>query len=80
MDLKSLGSNEKCVWVVDGDKLLPTVVTIGDSNGLKTQILSGINEGTTVATGFSESAGPNGGGQSAQKSPFAPTPPGRKKK
>ncbi|MBD5322018.1 MAG: efflux RND transporter periplasmic adaptor subunit [Bacteroides sp.] len=80
VDLKSLGSNEKCVWVVDGDQLLPTVVTIGDSNGLKTQILSGINEGTTVATGFSESAGPNGGGQSAQKSPFAPTPPGRKKK
>ncbi|MDE6066460.1 MAG: efflux RND transporter periplasmic adaptor subunit, partial [Duncaniella sp.] len=26
VDLKSLGSNEKCVWVVDGDKLLPTVV------------------------------------------------------
>ena len=80
VDMHSLGANEKCVWVVDGDRLLPTVVTTGLSNGIKTQIISGVNEGATIATGFTESAAAGNGAPQAQKSPFAPTPPGRKKK
>ena len=79
VDLKSLAPNEKCVWVVDGDRLLPTVVTVGVSNGIKTQILNGVSEGASIATGYSIST-PGQEGPSAQRSPFAPTPPGSKKK
>lgn len=79
VDLKSLTPDQKCVWVVDGDKLLPTVVTTGLSNGIRTQILSGVSEGATIATGYSESVSGQEG-PAAQRSPFAPTPPGRKKK
>ncbi|MDE6512195.1 MAG: efflux RND transporter periplasmic adaptor subunit [Muribaculaceae bacterium] len=77
-DLK-LERNQRCVWVVNGDKLVPTAVTIGNSNGIKTEILSGIADGTTVATGYDETvAAPSG--KPDQQSPFAPQPPGRKKK
>ncbi len=77
-DLK-LAQNQRCVWVVKGDKLIPTAVTVGNSNGIKTEILSGIEDGATVATGYDEMvAAPSG--KPDQQSPFAPQPPGRKKK
>lgn len=74
-----LGENQKCVWVVDGNSLVPTAVTIGETNGIKTQILSGLSAGTTVATGYSEASAEESGSGDA-RSPFAPTPPGRNKK
>lgn len=77
-DLK-LEQNQRCVWVVKDDRLVPTAVTIGNSNGIKTEILSGIEDGATVATGYDETtAAPSG--KPDQQSPFAPQPPGRKKK
>lgn len=69
----------KCVWVVDGKRLVPTPVTIGESNGIRTQILSGLKEGAIVAVGYNEGE-PDTGGSEAARSPFAPQPPGRKKK
>lgn len=77
-DLK-LTQNQRCVWVVKGDRLVPTAVTIGNSNGIKTEILSGIADGTEVATDYNVmAAAPSG--KPDQQSPFAPQPPGRKKK
>ncbi len=82
-DAKSLklGANQKCVWVLRDNKLYPTAVTIGKSNGTKTQIVSGLTAGTVVAAGYGDAAtqdaGPSGDGE---RSPFAPQPPGRNKK
>ena len=77
-DLK-LARNQKCVWAVKGDRLVPTAVTIGKSNGIKTEILGGIEDGAIVATGYDVMAeAPSG--KPDQQSPFAPQPPGRKKK
>lgn len=74
-----LAPNQRCVWVVKGDKLIPTAVTVGNSNGIKTEILNGISDGTEVATGYNEMvSAPTG--KPDQQSPFAPQPPGRKKK
>ncbi|MDE6371403.1 MAG: efflux RND transporter periplasmic adaptor subunit [Duncaniella sp.] len=75
-----LKDGQRCVWVVDGNSLIPTAVTTGDSNGIRTVITSGISEGTRVAvgyelTGMEASAGPN-----TQRSPFTPQPPGRNRK
>lgn len=74
-------SGRKCVWVVKGGSLVPTLVEVGASNGIKTQILSGLDEGAVVATGYDEtaSAAPSGG-EEGERSPFAPQPPGRNKK
>lgn len=79
-DNSTLAKDERYVWVVDGNSLVPTVVKIGESNGIMTQIVSGLPDGATVATGYTEDhAAGDPSQQSAQRSPFAPTPPGRKK-
>lgn len=73
------GDDEKVVWVVEGNSLVPTAVKVGASNGIKTQIVSGLKDGAAVATGYStRAAAPSGDG--AERSPFAPQPPGRNKK
>ncbi len=73
-----LGDNQKCVWVVKDNKLIPTAVTVGQSNGVKTEILAGLSAGTVVAAGYEEAAA--AGAQNSERSPFAPQPPGHNKK
>ncbi|WP_302575020.1 efflux RND transporter periplasmic adaptor subunit [uncultured Duncaniella sp.] len=76
-----LGDGQKCVWVVKDGRLVPTVVTVGASNGLKTVIHGGLSDNDTVASGYSVSAGSQAGERSeGERSPFAPQPPGRNKK
>lgn len=77
MDASTLAKDEKCVWVVEGNSLVPTVVKTGVSNGLKTHIIYGIKDDATVATGYGVTEGREQ--SEAQRSPFAPQPPGRKK-
>lgn len=79
-DRQALAKDERYVWVVDGQSLVPTVVKIGESNGIRTQIVSGLADGATVATGYTQSAMAKGGGDEAQRSPFAPQPPHSKNK
>lgn len=75
------GDGQKCVWVVKDGRLVPTVVTVGASNGLKTVIHEGLSDNDTVASGYSVSAGSQEGERSeGERSPFAPQPPGRNKK
>lgn len=73
-----LAQNQKCVWVLTDNQLVPTAVTIGESNGIKTQILSGLAEGDVVATGYSAAPPPTGNDD--ERSPFAPRRPGSNKK
>ncbi|WP_303741367.1 efflux RND transporter periplasmic adaptor subunit [uncultured Duncaniella sp.] len=76
-----LGDGQKCVWVVKDGRLVPTVVTVGASNGLKTVIHEGLSDNDAVASGYSVSAGAQEGERSeGERSPFAPQPPGRNKK
>lgn len=75
----NLGKNMKCVWKLEGGNLIPTAVVVGQSNGIKTEILSGLQEGDIVATGYENvKEGPEN--QSGERSPFAPQPPGGNKK
>jgi len=74
-----LDENQKLVWVVKGDKLVPTAVTIGQSNGIKTEIISGLKDGDVVAEDYSAMAVAAPQDQE-NRSPFAPQPPGKKKK
>lgn len=80
-DTKSLSvdGNQKIVWVVDGESITPKVVTIGESNGIITQITSGLKIGERVAVDYNETIQAPAKND-AEQSPFAPQPPGKKKK
>jgi len=77
-----LESNDaSSVWVLDENGAIsPKAVSIGASDGVNVQILSGISEGDQLVynlKGMSETAvGPQGAGES----PFMPKPPGSDKK
>lgn len=75
-----LGTDQKCVWVVKDNTLVPTAVTVGAGNGIQTQIVSGLNDGAVVATGYTEMQSGKGPQSDSARSPFAPQPPGRNKK
>lgn len=77
VDPSSLKPDEKTVWVVKGDQLICTVVKTGTSNGMHTQILSGLKAGAVVATGYSTKAEAKTGSET-KESPFAPKRPGKK--
>ena len=78
---------EAKVWSQEGNTFTAHPVEIGISNGMSTEIISGISEGTKIVTeatigampGENMEAGPNqqSGGE---RSPFMPGPPGSKKK
>lgn len=74
----TLEKNQKCIWVVNGDRLIPTVVTTGVTNGIKTEVITGIADGAEVAVDYSTA--PSGAPSNAEQSPFAPQRPGRNNK
>ncbi|NRD23548.1 efflux RND transporter periplasmic adaptor subunit [Winogradskyella litoriviva] len=69
------------LWVLGNDKsITPKQVTIGASDGVKVQVLSGVSEGEKLVyslKGVSKSEASSGG---ANESPFMPKPPGANKK
>ncbi|MDE6115421.1 MAG: efflux RND transporter periplasmic adaptor subunit [Muribaculum sp.] len=79
-DNLTLGKDQKCVWVVNNGKLIPTVVTTGASNGIKTRITGGLAAGATVALDYTTTMPADNNSQQGEQSPFAPQPPGRNKK
>ncbi len=78
-DKNSLGKDEKIVWMLEQNTLVPKTVTVGANNGIKAQILSGISDGAKIAIGYSDLA-EEANKSDSERSPFAPQPPGRKKK
>lgn len=66
------------VWVVEGGRLVNKAVATGTSNGIYAVVESGLAAGAEVATGYSVTSPAESG--SAARSPFAPQPPGSKKK
>lgn len=76
-----LSSEERGIWVIEGDKLVNKIVKIGMTNGIKTSIVSGLSEGEKVAVGYeTNSQSAPSDGTSDKQSPFAPQPPGKNKK
>ena len=77
----SLTKTESTLWVLNNDRsITPKTVTLGASDGVHTQILSGVKEGEKLVyslKGISKSeAGPAG----TNESPFMPKRPGSNKK
>lgn len=75
---------KKKLWVREGNTFKAYGVSVGISNGTRTQIVSGIKEGTVVIVDIAEAtdqegADPSAAAASQEKSPFAPSRPGKKK-
>ena len=75
---------KKKLWVREGNTFKAYGVSVGISNGTRTQIVSGIKEGTEVIVDIAEAtdqegAEPSAAAASQEKSPFAPSRPGKKK-
>ena len=69
------------VWTKEGNTLKAHNLQIGMSDGINTEVLAGISEGTVIVTGMEEMAQQSEDmGEQQERSPFAPGPPGRKKK
>lgn len=73
-------SGKNLVWVKTGTTISKRSISIGTSDGINIQILSGLNEGEEVITGVSQQSHtkmpPESNGES---SPFMPQRPGGKK-
>lgn len=70
------------VWTIEGDKIVAHRVNIGMTDGTNTEILGGIAAGTVVVTGIKVQEGgeDQASTEGGESSPFAPGPPGGKKK
>lgn len=69
------------LWTLDGKTLTAHCVKSGTSNGVLTQIVSGIENGTRVVTEANVNSNTaKSNGASIERSPFAPGPPGSSKK
>ena len=65
---------ENICWVLNGTQLEPRMVTVGQSDGEMTEIISGVTEGETVVTGVQTAVLPVKAAQQ-ERSPFMPGPP-----
>lgn len=68
------------LWTKQGNTLQAQSVQLGMSDGMHTEILSGLAEGTEIVTTVTELAEEETAAAPQEKSPFAPGPPSRKKK
>ena len=72
------------VWTKEGNVFRAHAVTLGITDGTRTEILSGVSKGTVVVTNVkAQAASPeddDATADSGEKSPFAPGPPGKNKK
>lgn len=89
---ETVGAKDKIVdcngthklWVREGRTFKAYSVQTGITNGTRTQILSGVKEGTVVVVDMKEAASNDESSESTEgsgeKSPFSPGPPSKKKK
>ncbi len=79
--IKDITNAKNKVWTLEGNTLVAHAVTIGSTDGVHTQILSGIKKGQKVITGVSvESADDEASSDDTSRSPFAPGPRGKDRK
>lgn len=81
--IQDISNAKNKVWTLEGNTLVAHKVTIGSTDGIHTQILSGIKKGAKVITGIATPEADDDADNNASdgtQSPFAPGPKGNKKK
>jgi HlyD family secretion protein len=64
------------LWTLEGNTFKAHAVEIGTTNGIMTEIISGIKEGTEVLSDFNISGGAEPGADQQAQNPFMPRPRG----
>lgn len=78
--IQDVANAKNKVWTVEGNTLVAHAVTIGSTDGIHTQVLSGIKKGQKVITGVSvETENEELDASDRASSPFAPGPRRNKK-
>ncbi|RKD87697.1 efflux RND transporter periplasmic adaptor subunit [Mangrovibacterium diazotrophicum] len=73
-------SSKTMVWVKDGNKIYPQEVTVGETDEINYEMLSGPKEGSDLIVSMATvSSGSSDAESSEARSPFMPTPPGGNK-
>ncbi len=70
-------SKNPVVWVLSGDEIEPRQVTVGESNGILTEII-GVEVGTEVVIGMEAQSVASASASSSESNPFLPKRPGQK--
>lgn len=78
--IQDIANAKNKVWTLEGNILRAHRVNIGMSDGIHTQILSGIKSGQKVITGINVTKPEDNEEQSDEQSPFAPGPKRDQKK
>ncbi|GIL22678.1 MAG: hemolysin D [Bacteroidota bacterium] len=65
----------KTVWVKEGASIKPQTVTIGSTDGIITEVKTGLRDGQEIVYGFETITQTSSSGSSSE-SPFMPKPPG----
>jgi len=79
--IQDVSNAKNKVWTLEGNTLVAHKVNIGMTDGIHTQVLSGIREGQQVITGVNvTSDDQTADSDGAESSPFQPGPPGKNKK
>ncbi|GAA3514375.1 efflux RND transporter periplasmic adaptor subunit [Aquimarina addita] len=77
----NLSGNEKTLWVLGKDRsITPKIVTLGASDGVNVQILSGISQGEELVYSLKGVSKAEAGSRDTSESPFMPQRPGGNKK
>lgn len=66
----------KTLWVKDGASLRRADVVTGVTDGISTEVLSGVNEGDEIVVSVRAKNEPAPAGGQGENNPFMPTPPG----
>jgi len=64
------------LWTLEGNTFKAHAVEVGTTNGIMTEIISGIKEGTEVLSDFNISGGAEPGADQQAQNPFMPRPRG----
>lgn len=77
----NMDPTKKTVWIVNGKNLSKKTITTGDTDGVNTEILSGLSDNDNVVLDMKEmTAGDNASVSGSETSPFMPKRPGSEKK
>ena len=68
------------VWVLKEGSIVARKVSVGMTDGIKTQILDGVSPGESIISDIKVTGGEEQNTAEQETSPFAPGPPGKKKK
>lgn len=79
--IKDIANAKNKVWTLEGNTLVAHSVTIGSTDGIHTQIISGIKKGQKVITGVAVQSNDDDAASASDgtSSPFAPGPRNRRR-